>query len=326
MQTLSSRSAFLTRSAAVCTAAMFPICPALAQTARTTLRVATLGGDIGAQVWYAKELGAFDAAGLDVVMMQIHSDDVAAAVAAGSLDIGMHNIPTIAIARSKGIPFSLIAAANLYVANAPTAGLLAVAKTSSVQHAKDLNGKTIGVFGLDGLPEFAVRAWLDRSGGDSASLRFVQMTFPEMLPALMARRVDAVSMDVTADPLLGKPGDGARILGAAFSAVAPVFLSAAWFGTEDWIAQHPDAARRFAQVMRQAAQWGNAHHRESAPIVERNAHLQPGRMNTCTRVTYGTNLIERQIQPCIDVAYPYGELTTSVSAHDMMSSVVVAKR
>ncbi len=322
METFSSRSAFLTRSAAVCTAAMLPIRPAMAQTARATLRVATLGGDIGAQVWYAKELGAFDAAGLDVIMMQIHSDDIPAAVAAGSLDIGMTNISTIAIARSQGIPFSLIAPASLYVAQAPTAGLLSVARSSSAQRAKDLNGKTIGIYGLDGLPEFAVRAWIDRNGGDSDSARFVQMTFPEMVPALTARRADAASMDVTADPLLGKAGDGCRLLGAAFSAVAPVFLSSAWFGTEDWIAQHPDAARRFARVMRAAAEWGNAHHRESARIVERNARLEAGRMSACTRVTYGTALIERQIQPGIDVAYPYGLLTTSISAREMISGVI----
>jgi len=315
----------LIRSAAAATVAMFPIRPALAQTARTTLRVATVGGDIGAQVWYAKELGAFDSAGLDVELMQIPSDDIAAAVAAGSLDIGMLNIPAIAIGRAQGIPFSLIAAASLYVANAPTTGLLAVPKISSVQHAKDLNGKTIGVYGIDGLPEYAVRAWIDRNGGDSDNVRFIQMTFSEMLPALTARRVDAAAMDVTADPLLGKPGDGARILCAAFNAVAPEFLSSGWFGTEDWIAQHPAAARSFARVMRQAAVWGNTHHRESASIVERYAHLEPGRMNTCTRVTYGTDLIARQIQPCIDVAYPYGELTTSVSAREMISSIVVAK-
>jgi len=77
--------------------------------------------------------------------------------------------------------------------------------------------------------------------------------------------------------------------------------------------------------MRKSAEWGNAHHRESAPIVERNAHLQPGRMNACTRVTYGTDLIEHQIQPCIDAAYPYGTLTTAVSAHEMMSRVVIGK-
>ena len=325
MKTSSSRSVFLTRSAAACTAALSPIRPALAQTRRAVLRVATLGGDIGAQVWYAKELGAFDAAGLDVILMDVHSEDVPAAVAAGALDIAMLSIPTIAIARSQGTPFSLIAAANLYVANAPTAGLLAVPKSSPVQHAKDLNDKTIGVFGVGGLPEFAVRTWIDRNGGDSVGVRFIQMTFAEMLPALSTRLVDAVGMDVTTDPLLGKPQDGARVLCAAFSAVAPVFLSSAWFGTEDWIAQNHDAARRFARVMRQAAVWGNAHRRESAAIVERNAYLEPGRMNACARVTYGTELIARQIQPCIDVAYPYGELTTSVSANEMISSVIIGK-
>jgi ABC-type taurine transport system substrate-binding protein len=165
--------------------------------------------------------------------------DVWDAVAAGSLDIGMLDIPTIAIARSQGFPFSLVAAANLYVAHAPTAGLLAVAKTASAQHAKDLNGKAIGVSGVDGLPEFAVRAWIDRNGGDSDSVRFFPMTSPEMLPALTARSVDAACIDRADDPQLGKSGDGCRILGAAFTAVAPIFLSAGWFSTEDWTRNIP---------------------------------------------------------------------------------------
>src|SRR5271168_2556321 len=118
-----------------------------------TVRVATIGGDIGAEIYYAKELGLFERAGLDVqIDPTTNMVAIVPAVASGQIDIAYNAVLTLALARAKGLPFSILAPANVYVASAPTAGFVAVTKSSPIQSARDLNGKAIAVNGLGGFP------------------------------------------------------------------------------------------------------------------------------------------------------------------------------
>jgi NitT/TauT family transport system substrate-binding protein len=285
------------------------------------LRVVTLPGDLGGQVWYAKDLGYFEAAGLDVTVEQLGSSAIPPAVASGAIDIALYAVPAIALARTRGIPFTIIAAGNMYVDSAPTAGLLAVLKTSPVRTAKDLSGKTVAVFGLQNLPHLGARAWIDRNGGDSSTVKFVQMTLPDMAAALLAGQVDAAEMDAASDPNLGKPADSFRLLGTAFGAVAPVFMAGAWFTSESWLDAHRPAAKQFAAVMRRSAVWGNSHTRESAPIVEKYNHLPPGQLDNATRVTYGTELNARFIQPELDLGIRYGSLPAGITTQALVTTL-----
>jgi ABC-type nitrate/sulfonate/bicarbonate transport system substrate-binding protein len=113
-----------------------------------------------------------------------------AAVAGGVVDIDNSTIVSIAQAYQRKIPFTLIAPSGLYSADAPTSVLM-VAKDSPLRTASDLNGKTLGASGLRGeSPKFAPMAWIDQHGGSSTSLKFVEMTVPEMLSAIPAGRID----------------------------------------------------------------------------------------------------------------------------------------
>src|SRR5665213_3670534 len=81
----------------------------------TNLRIATPPVDLGAQVEYAQELGLFKAAGLNVEITAVSNGSaIAAAVGAGSYDIGQGNIVSLAAAHQKGIPFVIVAPAGFY--------------------------------------------------------------------------------------------------------------------------------------------------------------------------------------------------------------------
>lgn len=281
------------------------------------VRVMTLPIDQGAQAFYAQDLGMFKRAGLDTqVAITNFGTQVAAAVAGGSIEIGQSNIISLAAAHERGLPFALIAAAGLYSSAKPTSMML-VEKNSPLKTAKDLSGKTVAVNGLKSITQISVQAWADQNGGDSQQIKFVEMPFVEMEPALASGRID---MALFADPdaTSALAAGRTRAFGKAFDAIGKQFLIGGWFAKTDWIAANPDTVRKFVAAMREAAQWGNkpANFKDSAAILEKYTKVAVGNAN---RVAYGERLDPALIQPCIDVAAKYGVLKASFPAAQIIS-------
>ena len=161
---------------------------AIAQTL-PTVKVATTPIDVGAEVLYAKDMGFFQKHGLNVDVQFIDNGAaIASAVASGAIDIAQGNVVTLATAHDKGLPFVVVAPAALYSSTAPTSALI-VAANGPVKSAKDLNGKTIGITGVKNITQIAAMAWLDQNGGDSSTVKFIELKFSEM--AGYAREVAA---------------------------------------------------------------------------------------------------------------------------------------
>ena len=310
------RSAFL--SAAGATAAI-ALTPRIAW-ADSVVRVMTLPIDQGAQAYYAQDLGMFKRAGLDAdVLTTNYGTQVAAAVAGGSVEIGQSNIMSLAVAFERGVPIALIAGAGLYSSAKPTS-MMIVEKNSPLKTAKDLTGKTVAVNGLKSITQISVMDWADQNGGDSDQIKFVEMPFVEMEPALVSGRIDAALMaDPNATTVLA---DGrTRPFTKAFDAIGKQFLIGGWFAKTDWINANVATVRTFAAVMREAAQWGNksANFKASAAILEKYTKVDVGASN---RIVYAERLDPALIQPSIDAAAKYKILKAAFPAPQMISSVV----
>jgi NitT/TauT family transport system substrate-binding protein len=264
-----------------------------------TIRVATTPVDIGAQPFYAEDLGLFKKAGLDVTVSVIaNGAAVSAAVLGGTFDIAQSNVPTLATAHEKGLPFVIVAPAGLYSSKAPTS-VCGVAKNSPIKSAKDLAGKTIGVTGLLNITQVAANAWLEKNGVDTSTVKYVEVPFSGIAPALEAGRLD---MGVLVDPFLQEALNAGqtRVLADCYDAVAPTFLVGAFFSTSDYAKAHPDVVKKFVAVMAEAARWANAHQRESAQILEKWTKSTP--VPGMARVVYADRLSVAQVQPIIDAS------------------------
>jgi NitT/TauT family transport system substrate-binding protein len=317
---LASRRAFLASSTAVAAAAAMSLRPASAQSL-TALNIAAIPSDIAGSPYYAADQGFFKQAGLEAQFLALaNGPAITAAVLGGSADVGYSNVISLANAHARGLPITILFPANLHVHEAPTAGLLSVKKTSAIAGAKDLNGKVMAVIGLNIIADIAARLWIDKNGGDSKTVKSVELPFPEMKAALEAERIDAAVLDTTGDPLLGKPGDTIRLVASTFDAVAPRFAPSVWFTTTDWVTKHPIQAKAFVSAMRHTATWANGHHRESAEILSKYVHLTPEQIGEFTRVTYGDHLSPDLIQPNIDVAAKYGVIKAAFPAADLIST------
>lgn len=273
--------------------------------------------DLNGPLFYAQDLGYFKKAGLDV---HINSSEVtvegeAAAILGGSVNIGSANTATIAQAHLHGIDFRFLAPSGLFTEAAKPTEVVVVPTASPIHTAADLSGKTVAVAGIRGMLQIATMAWADKHGGNGKSLQFIEIPFPQMDAALAQHRVDAV---VLTEPYATAASADTRVVGSVEDGVAPAFMTLGWFATGAWLKANPDAALRFASAIREAAIWGNAHHKESAAILSKYSKMPEAVVDAMGRSVYGIDLDPKMIQPPLDVAARYGFLDHPVAAADIM--------
>lgn len=302
-----SRSRFLTAAGSAAIAASAAIRPAAAQSG--ALRVGVVPTDTYLEANYANQAGIFQQSGLTLELTVLgNAGAVSAAVAGGAIDIGIGSVGQIAAARENGVPLYLIAPGSLFNAQAPPAELR-VALASTIRSARDLNGKTIGIDNLRGLPQISADTWMQKNGGDASTIKYLELPFPAMAAALQAGRVDAA---VIAEPSLTAAKSTTRFLANTLEAIAPSFFISVWFAAKPWLGANLGVAHRFATAIREAAVWANGHHAETAPMLEALTKVSPEVALTMNRAYFGTRLEPKLLDPVLLVAQRYGITKTLV--------------
>lgn len=307
----------LSRVAAVALAlALVLLGPAAAQPQLVAVRVGLVPSDDDTPLIYGVRAGLYAQAGLDVEVLKAASGAaVTAAVVAGSFDVGESSLVALMNAHLRGVPVALIAAGSIYQAKAPHV-LFAVAADSPYTSAKDLDGKTIGVPSLNDLNEAATKAWVDQSGGDSTTLRFVEFPNAAAEAGIIEHRIDGAVL--FNPPLaLALADHKVRILGAPFNTVASSFMYAGWFASSQWAGAHPEVVQTFARVTARAAAYTNAHHAETAPLLSDFTGIPLAVVEKMTRVSTAFALDPVEIQPLIDVAAKYQLIPRSFPAGEL---------
>jgi NitT/TauT family transport system substrate-binding protein len=238
------------------------------------------------------------------------------AAAGGALDMGCANVGAQANAHVKGLPFSMIAGGGNYSTNSPTT-VLAVSKNSPLKTAKDLNGKTIGVSTLRDLQQASVMKWVDMNGGDSATLKFIEIPVPEMAPALTAGRVDGAC---ELEPSLTYSKNEIRIFGKCYDAISKNLTITTHFANNAWLDAHPAAAHAFIDAIRKTAQWANTNQAAAATILERVSKIPAATVGQMNRVVFGETLDVATIQPVIDATAQYKFIAKTFPVADMFWS------
>ena len=290
---------------------------ARAQSAPVTLRIGTVNADTYAGCYYALDLGLFAKAGLNVAVTPFSNGAaIAAAVAGGSLDAGIGDATELANGINRGLPFVLIAGGGMYSTAAPTTALC-ISKTSAIAKAADLEGQNVAVVSLVSLMSSGVKSWLTQNGADVAKIHFVEMPFPQMVPALARGTLAAATLS---EPIMSDAlSNDAKIFGKPYDAIAKQFLISDWFSTRDWVAKNPDVAHRFVGALYDAARWANGHHDDSAAILAKYTKLDVERIRHMNRAPYATDLKAALVQPVLDTAFKYKSLETATNAATMIA-------
>jgi NitT/TauT family transport system substrate-binding protein len=280
------------------------------------LKVAIQPIEPSCQPYYAEANGFLDKAGISVDVTGISTSPVILqALLSGTYDIGSATVTTLALAHIKGLPIVIIAP-QAVVERGVVQGGIVVGASSTIKEAKDLNGKTFAVSGLGTIAEFVPRAWVDKNGGDSSTMKFTEVPFPTIGDAIAAGRADAGWLNEPFFTIATKKGQ-VKLLNTTDDAMPPVYLATAWFATAAWAKAHPDLVARFARAMNQAGVWANANPDKVVPILVDKLKADPAMLAIGHRTTFTDKLVNGQIQPLIDIVARYQKVPT-FSASDLI--------
>jgi len=316
MNASTTRRAWLAALAAAGGAAALPNVARAAETKFAPVRIAVVATDVSAEPIYAEASGAFRRAGVSAQIQTVSSGGaIISAIAGNALDVGFANLTSVAAARQRGIPIIIVAPSCLYTDKSPITVLMK-ARGSKLRTGADLSGKTIAVSTLRGELQVGAAAWIDKTGGDSKNVKFVEMPCASMAPALKGGRIDAAMLT---EPAMTIHKDDIELLSDAYTAIAPEFLIGAFVASDAWVKVNTELAHRFSAAIVETAKWANGHRAETAPVLAEHAKLEAGIIRSMVRATYGERLSPELIQPVLDTAYKYGSLKAPMKTAELIA-------
>jgi NitT/TauT family transport system substrate-binding protein len=289
--------------------------PGAAQTL-TPLRATSAIDDAATPFLYAIESGLFRKNGFDASLERATSGAAAAsAVVGGSFDVGKSSVISLLSAHVRGLPLVIVAPAGVYDASTSTAQLV-IRPDSTLHSGADLNGKIVAVSAINDSFSLSVRAWVDLHGGDSSTLKLVELPMSAVAVALGANRIDAA---VLAAPFLAPALDNGtvRILADPVAALGNRHTDSAWFTTIAYTQKNPDVVLRFMRTIRDAAVYVNGHHPETAYLLTKFAKIQEADVRK-VRMIQGTTIDPANIQILIDAAVRYKIVPEHFDARDLI--------
>ncbi|GAB3633162.1 MetQ/NlpA family ABC transporter substrate-binding protein [Microbacterium shaanxiense] len=127
---------------------------------------------------------------------------------------------------------------------------------SGIASPKDLSGKKVSVNSLGAAGDLTIRAAIDADGGDSSTVEFIEVAFPDVKAQLDAGTIDA---GWAPDPFRGMiVGEGGVSVVAPYQATIPGLSVLTNITTQDLIDNDPDLVADYSAAMTEALDFASA--------------------------------------------------------------------
>jgi NitT/TauT family transport system substrate-binding protein len=283
-----------------------------------TLRVGDILGIPSAFLQFVVDLGFFEQQGLDV---QVQANPGGAAnipgVVAGDFEIAGSNVVSMLLANSQGVPVTMISAGT-FGAEDPATDFSQVLVTadSPVQGPEDLDGRSVAVNTLANIAEVTIRGSLDNAGAGHENIDFVEMGFPDMIPALQDGQVDAVHV---IEPFLSIGlAQGLRPVIAPYAGTQPGMAIGSYFSSDQFIAENPDVIDRFIAGVSAGGQYIARYPDEFREALVDLANLDPEVAGVVNLPRWGGPVDVPSVELIGDLMVDYGLITEVPAMEDVV--------
>lgn len=274
-----------------------------------------------AAMFMAMEKGFFTKEGLQLETVPLAGGaPIINGVTSGDLQFGWSNVISLYQARVEGFDFKLVAGGATNVKTKNESHAIQVAKNSTIKTAKDLEGKTVAVNTLNNIVHLMAMAWIDKNGGSSSKVKFVELPFPQMEAALGAGKVDAISIHEPFATAAVEKGN-ARLLAQPWGDVLPKFLIASWFASEKWIAKNRKTAQAFVRAIDRGIDAIQADPEGSRAAMVKWAGLKAELAGKIGLPVFEKGISEKDIQATIDLTRKYKLISKDIKASSVVSDL-----
>ena len=164
-----------------------------------------------------------------------------------------------------------------------------------------------------------ISAWVDKNGGDSKTMKWIEFPNSALGAALADHRIDVCALQ---EPQLSAElaGGKVRALAPVYNAVSEHFCFADYFANKPWADKNADVVKRWVKVTFDAAVYTNAHHAETVALMAEVTKIQPAILAKMARVQGATQATSDPalMQPLIDAAAKYKMIPRAFPAKELM--------
>jgi NitT/TauT family transport system substrate-binding protein len=311
------RGVFLTAlTAAVVLLAVFVGTAASRTRDNVTITVDTLPISNGLPLDLGIAKGFFDKQGITIKKSVLQSgNDIVLALANNNGDIGYLGYVPMMIARTSGIPFTLVAASEVEGTSVDDNWQNILVKgSSSIRTPADLAGKTIAVNALKGVGEVVIKAALKKDGVDPNSIKLLPLPFPSMRAALSNGQVDAIW---TPEPFLSQALtlDGARIVMAPGPTLGNFFPNGGYGALQSWVTKNSALAAKFRTAINESLTYAQAHPDEIRALL-------PAATNNVRLPIWTTTIDRAQLLTLAKDAKEFGVITSLPNFTQLFPSAI----
>lgn len=220
-----------------------------------------------APLYLGVQKGIFAKHGLEVTPKPAQGGAaIVPAVLSGEDQFGFSNVVSLLTAREKGVPLISVAGGASSTGD-PTSDVNAVlvAKGSTLQSAKDLEGKKVAINSLNNIGDTTIKTAVKKAGGDPSKVKFVELPFPDMPAQLANGTVDAAwESEPFRSQILAA---GGRVLFDNLTETYPTLQIAQWFTSADLKQKKPELVANFTTAINEAMTYATDHPDEARAVL-----------------------------------------------------------
>lgn len=259
-----------------------------------------------APIWLGVEKGFFSDEGLDVTVQPTTGGAASVpGVVAGSYDFAFGNYVSGMVANDQGLALKYVTNGNS-TAGDPDFGAVIVPGDSDIQTPADLSDKTVSVNNLQNIGDTTIRTVVDDDGGDSSTIKFVEVAFPDAEAAVSNKQVDAAW--ILAPFLDSAVANGARVISYNFSDFDPGLDIAGYFTTLDTFENKPELVEAFATAMNKSLDYADSHPDEVKQIVTTYTKMSMDQLDAMLLPKFNTDFDREAMTKLGKAAASYGTL------------------
>lgn len=274
---------------------------------KKTLTVASLPLVDGAALYIAQQKKFFEAEGLKVNVKTVQkSTDALPALIKGDVDvIASANYVTFLEAADAGtLKLQVLAEAATLTPNMMN---VLVKPDSKIKTAKDLEGKKVAVNIPNNIQSLTLNAILKANNVDASKVKYVQIPFPQMGPALEKGQVDAIHV---VEPFLTdyQKKLGARVAVNGGSQPVTDTPISGYVGTRQFTEKNPKTAAAFQRAIIKAQQIAASDRKSVESVLPSYAKIDPQVASVITLPGFPTSLNTTRVQRVVDLMNTAGLL------------------
>jgi NitT/TauT family transport system substrate-binding protein len=291
--------------------------PSSAKLEQSSITVGALPVVDSAGLYLANKLGYFKQEGLTVKVTPVaQSTQAIPDMLHGTIAaIAGANYVSFIEAQAKGTAQFKILAEG--VTCKPNTFGVAALPSSGITKPADLAGKTVAVNLTNNIQTLTLNAVLKADGVDPSKVKYVVVPFPNMVTALKAKQVDAIS---AVEPFLGGAlaADGAKQVVSSCDGPAANMPMSGYLATSSWAQQNPNTARAFQTALLKAQAYADANPAALKAIIPTFTKVTAAQASALPLNSYPSTLDPAEITKVLTLMKSGGLATGTATASTLL--------